>query len=205
MKRWYRRRKRSPSTSKFLRAKIMGLAFIVLAIFFIAILGYISSIIPETYIYTDNNGIKFSNTQPYKTLSTTTDTLSLTTGYIINFTTSTYTTPFTVVIKNSTVQCNITATYNATSSTYSYYVDGSLYTTSSSKLEIKYNNPNVYIGANVVKNIKNANYVDATEPLTMYYAEPISAVSNLLIVNIIIWGATILFIVAGITRLGIKI
>ncbi len=63
-RRYYRRRKRAPSTGKWFKGYMLGIIFLVLAVFTVSAINYLTSIIPESFIYANATKIGVATTVP---------------------------------------------------------------------------------------------------------------------------------------------
>lgn len=64
MPRYRRRRARTASLSRFVRARAVGVMFLVFASLIIAAIGYLTSLVPSTYIVISSSGISVTSTLP---------------------------------------------------------------------------------------------------------------------------------------------
>lgn len=59
-----KRRKKSPSLSKWFHGKMIGLVFLIMGVIIIGIATYVAGIMPEMYVYYVNNTLGVGTTLP---------------------------------------------------------------------------------------------------------------------------------------------
>lgn len=61
---YVRRRRKRKTMAKWLRGKLMGLAFIALAVLILGVFGWFATITPDYYIYVTESGLGAGSTLP---------------------------------------------------------------------------------------------------------------------------------------------